>query len=137
MHATISHNHKTFKVNLSKPIDISIPLKEDAENVNAFNAMPLRIEPVRMGDFVGDTNEGGSVNFKNIFLSPHGNGTHTECVGHISKERFTINQCLKEFFFITELITIEPVKSGEDSVITKKQVEKALAGKTPEAVVIR
>src|SRR3990172_6970636 len=126
MLATIINNDKTFKTNLSKPIDISIPLREGVKNVNAFNACPLKIEPVRMGDFVGDINEGVSVNYKNIFLSPHGNGTHTECVGHISKERFTINQCLTEFFFISELITIEPSQSGEDSVITKKQVEDAL-----------
>ena len=51
-----------------------------------------------MGDWVGDVKQGGSVNFRNISFNPHGNGTHTECVGHISKEDFSINQCLKKFF---------------------------------------
>jgi kynurenine formamidase len=35
------------------------------------------------------------------------------------------------------LISIQPEKHGDDYVITKNQVEKALNGKTPEALIIR
>ncbi len=79
-----------------------------------------------MGDFIGDVNQGGPVNFKNVFLNPHGNGTHTECVGHISSEPFTINQCLKEFHLPAVVVTVTPIKQGEDSVVTAKLLEDAL-----------
>ena len=91
-------------------IDLSIPINTGEENVNAWYCSPVSIEPVIAPNFVGDVNQGGSVNFKNITINPHGNGTHTECVGHISKELFTINQCLKEFHFLARLISVSPAK---------------------------
>ena len=137
MFVTINHKGKTYKTDLDKPIDISIPLRASKENVSAWYVEPPKFEAVRMGDWVGDVNEGGSVNFRNIFFNPHGHGTHTECVGHISKEFYTINQSLKHFFFIAELVTILPEEQGEDLVITKKHVQNTLGDKRPEAIIIR
>ena len=39
----------------------------------------------------GSVAEGGSVNFYDIDFNPHGHGTHTECIGHISKEKESYN----------------------------------------------
>ncbi|MBL7884830.1 MAG: cyclase family protein [Bacteroidia bacterium] len=134
----ITHKGGSFIADLSKPIDISIPLRTGEENVNAWYVQPMIIEPVKSGDWVGDVKQGGSVNFRNIFFNPHGNGTHTECVGHISKEDYSINQCLKKFFFIAELITILPdeLENG-DKIITKKHIENCIENKRPEALIIR
>lgn len=93
-------------VETNQGLDLSLPVVNGENNVNAWYCSPVRIEPVMTEHFVGDVNQGGVVNFKNIFLNPHGNGTHTECVGHISKENFTINQCLKEFHFFGRIITV-------------------------------
>jgi kynurenine formamidase len=138
MISKITHKGKSYTVDLAKPIDISIPLRTGPENVNAWYSNPVKIEPVRMGDWVGDVKQGGSVNFRNIMFNPHGNGTHTECVGHISKEDYSINQTLKKFFFIAEVITILPDETTDgDKVITKKHIENCLGDKRPEAIVIR
>jgi kynurenine formamidase len=138
MISKITHKGKSYTVDLAKPIDISIPLRTGPENVNACYSNPVIIEPVRMGDWVGDVKQGGSVNFRNIIFNPHGNGTHTECVGHISKEDYSINQTLKKFFFIAEVITILPDETTDgDKVITKKHIENCLGDKRPEAIVIR
>jgi len=138
MVAKITHKGKSYNTDLSKPVDISIPLRTGEENVNAWYVSPVKIEPVRMGDWVGDVNQGGSVNFRNITFNPHGNGTHTECVGHISKENFSINQCLKNFFFMAELITILPEDTANgDKIITKQHIQNCLGDKRPEAIVIR
>jgi len=137
MIATIQHQEKNYSVDLLDPIDISIPLRAGSLNANAWYSPPVRIEPVVMGDWIGDVNRGGSVNFRNVFLNPHGNGTHTECVGHISKENYSLNEHLKTFFFLAELISIQPEKNGDDHVITKSQLEKSLKHKKAEAVVIR
>ncbi len=145
MEAEISHRTGLYKINLSKPIDISIPLRAGTGNVEAWYVPPMTIEPVMTDQFTGSVAEGGSVNFRNIVFNPHGNGTHTECVGHISKEVYSVNKALKQFFFLAELITITPEEfTGEDEEwvkngdlrITKEQIESALKTE-PEAIVIR
>ena len=138
MKATINHNSQTFQVDFSKPLDISIPLTNTDENPIAWYIEKPEIEPVRFGDWIGKVSEGSSsTNFNNIVFNPHGHGTHTECLGHITKEFYSINQSLKAFFFLAELVSVEPESQGADFVITKEQIEKALNGKTPEAIVIR
>jgi len=138
MFISIQHKGKSYKTDLSNPIDISIPLRAGNNNVNAWNAEPVKIEPVRSGDWIGEVKSGASVNFRNISFNPHGNGTHTECVGHISKEDYSINQCLKKFFFIAEVISILPDElSNEDFVITDIHIKNCLEEKHPEALIIR
>lgn len=137
MKTTISHIGQTFEIDLSKPIDISIPLTNTDANPIAWYIEKPEIEPVQFGDWIGKVSEGSSTNFNNIFFNPHGHGTHTECLGHITREFYSINQCLKQFFFTAELISITPEEIGVDRIITKSQIELALNGKTPEAIVIR
>lgn len=137
MLATIEHPIKKITVNLSKPIDISIPLEAGQEKLSAWYVDPVRIEPVKTKDWVGDVNEGGSVNFRNIYFNPHGHGTHTECVGHISKEWISINKELKQFFFLAKLITVTPEQSGTDAVISREQISTAIGNDRCEAIVIR
>lgn len=108
MQITIEHQGAEYEVNLNEPIDISIPLVGGEQNVNAYYIEPPRYEVFEAGGFVGSVAKGGSANCENIHFNPHGNGTHTECVGHVSKERITINSSLKRFHFMAELVTVEP-----------------------------
>lgn len=138
MKTTIQHNHKTYEIDLSEPLDISLPIQNNGQNPIAWYLDQPEINPVVMGDFVGSVASGkSSTNFNNILFNPHGHGTHTECLGHITKGFYSINQTLKSFFFTAELISITPQVLAEDFVISKIQIEELLNGKTPEAVVIR
>ncbi|MBD3582024.1 cyclase family protein [Flavobacterium selenitireducens] len=138
MIATISHGGANFKVDLSNPIDISIPLSASDLNPIAWYIDKPVIEPVRFGEWVGKVSEGkSSTNFNNIFFNPHGHGTHTEGLGHITHDFYSINQSLKTFFFTAELVSVEPRAQGNDFVIGKSQIETALNGKIPEAIIIR
>jgi arylformamidase len=125
------------KYDLNKPIDISIPLRASADNVSAWYVSPPEIKAVENGSWIGDVSRGGSVNFRNIFFNPHGHGTHTECVGHISKEFYSVNQCLKTFFFKALLITVAPQQIGEDRIILEKQISVYKDLSEFEALVIR
>ena len=131
------------EIDLSKPIDISIPITNDEQNPIAWYQNAPEIEPVVMGDWVGKVAEGqSSTNFNNLFFNPHAHGTHTECLGHITREFYSINQCLKQFFFFGTLISVQPEKVGEDEVISHSQIEKALKSFPnleikPEAIIIR
>ncbi|MBI3511180.1 MAG: cyclase family protein [Bacteroidetes bacterium] len=136
MFATINHKGKNFRTDLSQPIDISIPMNE--HSARAWYADAMKIEAVRNGDWIGEVKQGGSVNFRNIFFNPHAHGTHTECVGHIAQEIYNVNEHLKNYFFLAELITILPEENETgDHIITRKQLEELLEGKDPQAVVIR
>ncbi|WP_433814890.1 cyclase family protein [Flavobacterium johnsoniae] len=127
-----------FEIDLSKPIDISIPLTNTDENPIAWYIEKPVIEPVVFGDWIGKVSEGkSSTNFNNIFFNPHGHGTHTECLGHITNNFFSINQSLKQFFFSAKLITVEPEKIGEDYVITKESISTSLNVTSLEAIIIR
>jgi kynurenine formamidase len=134
---TIQHKNQVLKVNLSKPIDISIPLTNTDENPIAWYIEKPVIEPVVFGEWIGSVQKGASTNFNNIQFNPHGHGTHTECLGHITRKFYSINQCLQQFFFTAKLITIQPEQINDDFVISKNQVEQALNGSIPEAIVIR
>lgn len=133
MKATIND----FNIDLSKPIDISLPLSNTDANPIAWYIEKPVIEPVTFENWVGKVSEGSATNFNNIFFNPHGHGTHTECLGHITNEFYSINQCLKQFFFMAELVSISPEDRNGDFVITKNQIENSLNGKTPEAIIIR
>lgn len=137
MKATIQHNRKTIEVDFSKPLDISIPLQASEQNPLAWYQEKPTVKPVTMGDWIGKVSEGGSVNFNNVLFNPHAHGTHTESFGHISKEFHSVNDALKSFFFLAEVITVQPEKVGEDEIISKESVSKALNRTTPEAIVIR
>lgn len=125
-------------------IDLSIPISTGTTNVNAWYCSPVSIEPVINDQFIGDVNQGGAVNFRDIKLNPHGNGTHTECVGHISKEPYTINECLKEFHFHAKVISVKPIElwneeyQVNDRVIDRSQVDQATHNWSGEkALIIR
>jgi len=137
MLATIQYNSKKYQINLLEPLDISIPLRASKSNVNAWYIDEPKIEPVKDGEWIASVVEGACINFNNIYFNPHGHGTHTECVGHITEKVHSINEHLKQFFFLAEVVTIPPEKINGDFVISKKQLQYALGNKKRDAIVIR
>lgn len=120
---------KAFDADLGRPLDISIPIVEGTDAVNCFYAPPVEFIPVREGGFVGSTRLGGPLNFMNVRINPHGNGTHTECVGHISGEPYTIHRTLRQFHFPLCLVSVYPRRTATgDRVIFREQVTEALDG---------
>ena len=137
MIATIQYNSRKLQIDLTNPLDISIPLRASTSNVNAWYIGEPKIAPVVMDDDVISVAQGASVNFNNIQFNPHAHGTHTECVGHITEAVHSVNQNLKQFFFLAEVITVAPEVRGEDTVISKAQLQFALGNKKRDAIVIR
>lgn len=130
--------YKNHQIDLSKPIDISLPLSDSAENPIAWYLDKPSISPVVIGNWIGKVSEGqSSTNFNNITFNPHAHGTHTECVGHITSDFFSINDCLKTFFFEALLVSVIPEIIHGDAVITLTQMQIALHSQTPEALIIR
>ncbi len=127
-----------YRADLTRPIDISLPLRFNEQGVNAWYAPWPEAAPVEAGNFVGSVARGGSVNFFNVRLNPHGNGTHTECVGHITPEQHSVRRALTRFLFTARLVSLYPVRQADgDRVITAAQLAEVLQPGEVEAVVLR
>jgi arylformamidase len=119
------------------PIELTLPVQQGPDTVNAYYIADAIIKPFAAGGFVGSKAMGGSCNCEDITFNAHGNGTHTECVGHISTERIALHQCLKEFLFLAELVTIQPdALPNGDFIITPALLQAAAKNQHP-ALIIR
>jgi len=129
---------KSEFIETSEAIDLSMSLQASSENVRAWYVDPPRMEIVRANGFVGSIQEGGSVNFRDVFFNPHGHGTHTECCGHITQEVYAVNDVLKEYFYRATLITVDPVQlENGDFVVQAEQIAPYLQKDFSDAVLIR
>src|SRR5205085_1356430 len=140
--AELNIDGRNWRFDPSDPIDISIPLNFNGTQPNAYGVEPARSTPCAAGDLVGDTRQGGSCNFEQYTLIPHCNGTHTECVGHITNERISIRDCLTDVFIPTMLISVQPQEPSTtdetysvsadtgDLLITQAEIERSVAPRT-------
>ena len=120
----------------TKPIELSLRLNFSREeaNPNAFGLPYPTAEVAKGGDFIGDTRQGGSCNCETIRLNPHGNGTHTECVGHISTNRISIADVLTDIIIPAQLVSVEPEERMLASGITGKVISATLLQEAVEKV---
>lgn len=123
--------------------DISIPLRFNEAQPTFFGAAAASAEPITAGSFVGDVRHGGSCNCSVHMLAPHCNGTHTECVGHITQERLSVRDLAIRHLSAALLISVEPESSADmagDRVITLAALMKAIGNATlseHQALVVR
>jgi kynurenine formamidase len=135
---TFKTKDRNYRFDPSAPIEISIPLNFNGDQPNAFGVEPATSAACVAGELIGDTRRGGSCNFEQYTFIPHCNGTHTECVGHITNERISVRDCLRDSFVLAALITVEPTAADNgDPVITKSSIERSISGKSVEALTIR
>ena len=127
MKMQFSREGRQIEVNLAEPIDLSVIIRNGLDNPSCFWAPPVEFSPVVSGDFIGSTAKGGPLNFFNIRMNPHGNGTHTECVGHIAREHYVLHECLSTYHFWAKLVSLYPRKlDSGDRVIFADQLEEVL-----------
>lgn len=127
-----------YKADLENPIDISIPVNFEMNQLSAFGSRPARKYAYKVGNFVGDVRLGGSCNCEVYHFSPHLHGTHTECVGHVTDARIRVQDVLRETLMPATLITVTPVPAAtckdsyspalrrNDMVITHEALKEAL-----------
>lgn len=137
MKAIIEYNSRKIEVNISNPIDISIPIDASKKNVNAWYLDNPKIFPEIIDGEEVKVSNGAVVNFNNISFNPHSHVTHTECVGHITEKVHSVNKNLKYFIFLAEVVTIAPLFHNGDFLIGVKQLKTALRNKKRDAIVIR
>jgi len=138
MQISITVHTKEYHI-LNKAIDISIPLNFNGLQPNTYGVDRATSHAFKGDGWVGDVREGGSCNFEVYNFIPHCNGTHTECVGHITEERIFIHEVLQDAFIPATLVTLTPEVrkktpdtyipslNDTDLVIDKDTIEEELA----------
>lgn len=151
MKLTLTHQNVEYGIG-ANPIDLAVPMIFNGDQPNTYGVPKATSEAFDGGGFVGDVRQGGSCNFETYQLTPHCNGTHTEGIGHIARERISVHPILKDSFFPATLISVQPVSpvqtadtyrpaaNPEDLMITRKSLQDAIGEEQEgwlEALVIR
>ncbi len=143
---------RRLRVDFSKPVSVAIPLDFAGPQPSCFGAERAQARPLAAGDFVGDTRAGGSCNCEILTLAPHCNGTHTECVGHVTLDRVAVSERLPGGVELALLVTIAPAAAADstedsdpapvpgDCLVTAAALRKtfdAYQGPVPTALIVR
>lgn len=141
MIAAITHQGRTWRIALDKPIDLSIPLDPDSPGPRAWYVGAPAFTPVNDGQRDYTVAAGASVNFRNVSFNPHGNGTHTESVGHIARSIHPVGNLFQRYWFTAQLVSVLPQErstpEGTARVITLEQLRNLVGERPPEALVVR
>lgn len=152
MKARIDLGGAELLINLSQPIDIAINLDFSGAQPRHFGAPHAAAHAFSVPGFSGSVAQGASCNCDVITLIPHCNGTHTECVGHLTQERLDAHRQVPPGLLPALLVSIEPAdargvtettdpapQSG-DQLITRHALEHQWPKNLPtqpRAIVIR
>lgn len=132
-----------LRADFSRPHSIAIPLDFAGPQPSCFDAPPATSRPLFAG---------GSCNCELLTLAPHCNGTHTECVGHVTDERIAVSERLRGGVSLALLISVEPALAADltedsdpppaagDRLVTAAAISAAFArnpGPAPTALVVR
>lgn len=121
-----------------KPESLAITLDFKGDQPNHFGATKAHAQAMQAGDFIGDTQKGGSCNAPEVRINPHCNGTHTESISHVVNELVAPHQVINQSLLLAQIITVtsqspnlpsdsyQPPLSITDQVISKESLTDAL-----------
>lgn len=131
---------------------LALELDFDGRGPRWFGAPAPSSEPLRSGSFSGRVSSGASCNASTLKLTPHCDGTHTECVGHLTRERLDVRAVVPPGFLAALIVTVTPQRASacsestrpaphpEDLLITRAELGRAWPGPLPfrpEALIVR
>jgi len=123
MKVTIQLASLMYDVDIHNSMDIAIPLHFNSTQPNPHGVAIATSSPQKVPGMIGDTRQKGSANWEKYVLTPHSNGTHTECVGHLTDERIAIHKSFAKAFIPAVLISVTPTPSEEsqDTYLPEKK----------------
>lgn len=133
--AQLGKLQKQFTFDTQAQISLTQAIRRDVKKVpNAYYLTHPKFETVISGGFVGDVSKGGACNCEDIIFNPHGNGTHTECVGHVSEEPVYMTEVKMPKFLLCYLIQAKAEEINGDQVV--QNIPNADHWKNGDAVII-
>jgi arylformamidase len=125
-----------YEANLEQGLDISLSFGPGGDNPNAFGIPPAEIAPITIGDFVGSVAQGSGANCDIIRFCTHGNVTHTECIGHITKTHENVSDLVQDHFITADLVTVNLRETANGWEVSKADL-LAIPEKPAQAIIIR
>ena len=152
MQAHVAIDGREFAVDLSRPANLALELDFHGDQPRHFGAPRASSRPYETPglDFRGSVEQGSSCNCELVTLVPHCNGTHTECAGHLTRERLDAWRVVPAGLIPAVLVSLtpeaaggegsEPAPQAGDRLITRRALERAWPASVPfapRALVIR
>lgn len=152
MQARVAVDGRELGVDLARPADLAVALDFSGPQPRHFGAPRAGSRPFEMPGFRGSVERGASCNCELITLIPHCNGTHTECAGHLTRERLDAYRLAPAGLVPALLVSVTPVPCAEcdertlppsqpgDLLVTRAALTRAVPAAlpfTPRALVIR
>jgi arylformamidase len=152
LNARISVGSREVSIDLERPISLAIDLDFSEQQPRHFGAPLASSRPFAVPGFSGSVEHGASCNCNTVTLIPHCNGTHTECVGHLTREPLDAHLVTPTGFLPALLVSVEavaaeavsestePAPQSADLLITRSAIERSWptsAPFEPRALVIR
>lgn len=113
---------------LHAPFDLAIPLEFDGPQPRFFVDRPATAHPLEAGGFTGSVRTGSSCNCTVHTLAPHCHGTHTECVGHVTRDDTVLTDVTPVPPALALVVSVRPApldRRSQDSVITREGLATA------------
>src|ERR1700758_3737413 len=114
MNARIALGGRELTVDVSHPVSLAVPLDFAGPQPRHFGAPPASARPFEAPGFAGSVARGASCNCEVISLTPHCNRTHTECVGHLTRERLDASRVAPAGLVPALLLSVTPEAADSD-----------------------
>jgi len=136
VHVRLLVGGREIRVDMSQPVDLAVPLDFNGPQPRHFGAPPARAHAFEVAGFNGAVARGASCNCEVITLIPHCNGTHTECVGHLTREAVDAYRAAPAGLIPALLVSVAPEPAGaapeasepapgiHDRLITRRALER-------------
>jgi kynurenine formamidase len=148
--ARIRVEGRELAVDLAHPASLALELDFAGRQPRHFDAPRASSRPYESAGFRGSVERGSSCNCEVITLIPHCNGTHTECSGHLTRERLDAWRVAPPGLLPALLVSVapeapgpegsEPAPQAGDRLITRRALGEAWPAALPfepQALVIR
>ena len=145
MKARIALEGREIVIDTSHPVSLAVQLDFSGPQPRHFAAPRASARPFEAPGFAGTVERGASCNCEVLTLIPHCNGTHTECVGHLTRERLDVIGVAPLGFLPALLLTLTPESAADgdegsspapqsgDLLLTRKALERAWPAMLPFA----
>lgn len=140
MQALVQLDGRCWHTDLGRGLDLARVLHFDAAAPRWFGAPAPRCEPLLAGGVSARVDTGASCNCSTLTLTPHGNGTHTESVGHLTREPHDVHAVAPRGLVAARVVTLAPQPAAQsaegsdpaplpqDLLITRQALEQAWSG---------
>jgi hypothetical protein len=150
--ATLDIDGTRYAVDLRTPHDLAIALDFDDLQPRWLLAPAAHSAPLATASFSGSVQSGASCNCSTVTLTPHLDGTHTECAGHLTLERMDARTVVPVGFLRALLVSVAPTPAHatressrpaprvDDLLITAAELTRAWPTELPflpQALIVR